>query len=62
MCEYEGMLYQLERRLDGKYCCRIYQHCIPCAIDSTSDFDKEKDAMEAAKSTIQEHRTKTDEP
>jgi hypothetical protein len=59
MHEYEGMLYQVDTRLDGKYYCRIYQYGIPGAIASTDDYDKEEEAIEAAEALIQEYRAMT---
>ena len=58
MNEYE---YQLDIRLDGKYCCRIYLRGIPGAIASTDDYDTEEGAIEAAEEIIRGLRAKTDE-
>ena len=59
---FEGMLYQLESRPDGKFYCRIYQTRIRDAVDMTSDYAKEKDAVAEAKAIIQDHRAMTGEP
>ena len=54
-------VYQVDTRLDGKYCCRIYQFGIPDAIATTDDYDEQKDAIEAAEATIQEYQANTAE-
>lgn len=53
---FEGLLYKLDTRPDGKFYCRIYQARIPDAIDLTSYYDKEEDAVEEAKEIIRDHQ------
>jgi hypothetical protein len=53
--------HQVDIRLDGKYYCRIYQHGIPGAIGSTSDFNTKEESIEAAEVLIQAYQAKGDE-
>ncbi len=61
MYEYEGMQFQLDARLDGKFYCRIYKSGIPGPIFFTDDYDTEEQAAEAAKEIIRDHRAMTNE-
>ncbi len=62
MFEFEGLLFQVDTRSDDKFYCRIYQHDIPKALDKTDDFDTEEEAIEGAKTLIQEVRATNKEP
>ena len=57
---FEGMLYQIDRREDGKFFCEIYQGKARDAVALTSDNEREEDAVELAKEFILELRTKSD--
>jgi hypothetical protein len=61
MFEYEGMEYQIDIRLDGRYYARIYKQGIPGPIFFTDDYDTREDAIASAKAIIQDHRAMTGE-
>lgn len=61
MIEYLEMECQIDIRLDGKYYCRTYQHCIPGSIAMTDDYDDKDDAIEATEAIILEYQTKGDD-
>jgi hypothetical protein len=42
MREYQGLQFQVDIRIDGKYYCRIYQFGIPDAFATTDDYAEEK--------------------
>jgi hypothetical protein len=56
---FEGMLYQLDTRPDGKFYCQIYHARIRAAVATTSDYDKEEDAVIAAKALIRDYQAST---
>jgi hypothetical protein len=61
MYEYEGMQFQLDAQLNGKFYCRIYKSGISGPIFFTDDYDSEEQAVEAAKAIIRDHRAMTGE-
>ena len=58
---FEGMLFQVDRREDGKFFCEIYQGKVRDAVALTSDYDREEDAVELAKELILALRTKSED-
>ncbi len=61
MLEYQGMEYQIDMGLDGRYYARIYKQGIPGPIFFTDDYNTEEQAIASAKAIIQDHRAMTGE-
>jgi hypothetical protein len=54
---FERMLSQLDIRPDSKFYCQIYQAKIRAEVDTTSDYDKEEEAVAEAKEKIRYYQT-----